>query len=176
MIFHSLPLKDAYLIDVEKKEDIRGYFARLFCEVELAHKKLPFNVTSVSVSHNSKKNTLRGLHYQAAPYEEEKIVYCIKGAIFDVIVDLRNGSSTKGEWFSMELSAEKKNGFYIPKGFAHGFQTLCDNCEVLYLISAPYSPEHATGVRWNDPALSIPWPYKNSIISERDQNLPLLNS
>lgn len=176
MIFHPLPLQEAYLIELEKKDDVRGYFARTFCVDELNHHGISFNVIQSSVSYNAKKTTLRGLHYQRAPHGEQKIVYCLKGSIFDVIVDVRPDSPTKGQWFSAELSASQKNGFFIPEGFAHGFQTLCDACEVLYFISAPYAPDFAAGIRWNDPTLAIPWPFPDAIISERDQQFPEFSS
>lgn len=176
MIFHALPLQDAYLIELEKKDDKRGSFTRTFCIEELSKNGISFHVIQSSLSYNAKKTTLRGLHYQEEPHDEQKIVYCTKGRIFDVIVDIRPTSSTKGQWFSAELSETQKNGFFIPKGFAHGFQTLCDDCEVLYLISTPYAPEFAKGIRWNDPSLDIPWPFNEAIVSERDQQLPCLYS
>jgi dTDP-4-dehydrorhamnose 3,5-epimerase len=176
MIFTPLPLADAALIQLEKKEDARGYFVRTFCSQELLLSGTPFSVVQSNLSYNTKKATLRGLHYQLSPYEEDKIVYCLKGTIFDVILDIRPDSPTYGQWFSVELSEAEKNGLFIPKGFAHGFQTLCDECEVLYLMSAPYVPEAARGVLWNDPALSIPWPLQEPIISDRDQQFPCLYS
>jgi len=175
MIFYPLSLKGAYRIELEPKADLRGSFVRTLCIEELNRNEISFNVIQSSVSHNIKKGTLRGLHYQLDPYSEKKIVYCIKGRIYDVIVDLRSTSPTKGQWFAAELSAQHKNGFFIPEGFAHGFQTLCDDCEVLYLISAPYSPEAARGIHWNDPTLAIPWPLNETIIADRDQQFPLLN-
>lgn len=176
MIFHALPLRDAYLIELEKIDDVRGSFTRTYCVDELHHNNISFHIIQSSISYNAKRATLRGLHYQTEPYAEQKIVYCIKGSIFDVMVDMRPGSPTKGKWFSAELSADQKNGFFIPKGFAHGFQTLCDDCEVLYLISTPYSPDAAQGIRWNDPTLAIAWPFSEAIISERDQQLPFVDS
>lgn len=175
MIFRPLPLEDAYLIELEKKEDHRGFFARMFCVDELKQNGISFDIVQSSVSYNAKKATLRGLHYQQHPNAEKKVVYCVKGAIFDVIVDLRPTSPTKGQWFAAELSEHNKSGFLIPEGFAHGFQTLCDDCEVLYLISAPYCSESATGICWNDPTLAITWPLEGAIISERDQQLPCLS-
>lgn len=174
MIFTPLPLSNAALIQLEKKEDARGYFVRTFCSQELLLNGTPFSVVQSNLSYNTKKATLRGLHYQLSPHEEDKIVYCLKGTIFDVIVDIRLDSPTYGQWFSVELSEAEKNGLFIPKGFAHGFQTLCDECEVLYLMSTSYVPEAARGVLWNDPALSIPWPLQEPIISDRDQQFPCL--
>lgn len=174
MIFHSLPLLGAYLIEFEKKEDERGYFARTFCIDEFRHNGISFAPVQSSLSYNAKKATLRGLHYQISPHTEKKIVSCIKGSIFDVIVDIRPHSPTKGQCFFVELSANKKNALFIPEGFAHGFQTLSDDCEILYLISAFYAPESAKGILWNDPNLAIPWPFMKGIISERDQQFPSL--
>ncbi len=175
MNFQALSLEGAYYIDLDKKDDMRGYFARTFCVETFLQKGISFNVSQSSLSSNAKKATLRGLHYQCAPHAEKKMIYCLKGRIFDVIVDIRPDSSTRGQWFSVELSAEQKNALFIPEGFAHGFQTLCDDCEVLYFISTPYAPNSARGICWSDPSLGINWPFSDPIMSGRDQQFPCLN-
>lgn len=175
MLFTPLPLSSAFLIQLDKKEDARGHFVRTFCANTFLLNGTPFSIDQSNLSYNAKKGTLRGLHYQLSPHEEDKIVYCVKGAIFDVIVDIRPESHTYGQWFSVELSETEKNGLFVPKGFAHGFQTLCDECEVSYLMSTPYVPESARGVLWSDPALAIAWPLKDPIMSDRDQQFPCLH-
>ena len=162
----------AFVIDVEKHEDRRGFFARTFCEQEFRARELHSAFVQCSVSFNKRKGTLRGMHYQAAPLEEAKLVRCTRGAIFDAIVDLRPASSTFKKHFSVVLSAENRRSLYIPEGFAHGFQTLEDDTEVFYQMSQFYAPEHAKGVRWNDPAFGIAWPEGERIIIERDQSYP----
>lgn len=175
MIFTETELKGAYIIEPEPVADERGFFARTFCAKDFAKRGLSAGMAQCSTSFNNRRGTLRGLHFQAAPHAEEKLVRVTMGAIFDVIVDLRDGSPTYGRWIGQELSAENRRMFYIPKGFAHGFQTLQDKSEVFYQISTFYQPASARGVRWNDPAIGIDWPdAANAIISERDRALPLL--
>lgn len=175
MIFTETELKGAYTIEPEPVADERGFFARTFCAQDFAQRGLAAGMAQCSASFNSRRGTLRGLHFQAAPHAEEKLVRVTMGAIFDVIVDLRDGSPTYGRWIGQELSADNRRMFYIPKGFAHGFQTLQDKSEVFYQISTFYEPASARGVRWNDPAIGIDWPdAANAIISERDRTLPLL--
>ncbi len=173
MRFIETDLKGAYIIELEPKEDERGFFARIFCQNEFKKNGIDFNIVQCNISYNKKKGTIRGMHYQVEPYEEAKLVICIKGAIYDVAIDLRENSPTYGQWVAVELSEENKKMFLIPKGFAHGFQTLTDNCEVLYLMSEFYSPEHSAGVRWDDPFFNIKWPLEPSVISEKDKNWPL---
>lgn len=175
MLFHPLYLQGAYLIEIEKKEDERGFFARTFCQSELTAKALCSYFPQSSLSFNKKKGTLRGMHFQAAPYEEVKIVQCVKGAIFDVIIDLRPNSNTYKKWIGIELSVTNRYMLYIPAGFAHGFQTLQDESEVFYHISVPYVPEVGRGVRWDDPTFEIEWPLGVEMISEKDQGYPFLN-
>ncbi len=170
MIFKETKLKGAYIIEIEPLEDERGFFARTFCQKEFEEHGLSSHVAQCNVSYNKRKGTLRGMHYQASPYEEAKLVSCIRGAIYDVILDLRPRSGTYKQWISAELSAENRRMLYIPEGFAHGFQTLKDNTEVFYQMSEFYHPECAGGVRWDDPAFGIEWPISEKIISDADKS------
>lgn len=170
LVFAETVLKGAFVVETEKREDVRGFFARTFCQQEFLDQGLESSVAQSSISFNPRKGTLRGMHYQAAPFEETKLVRCTMGAIHDVIIDLRSGSSTYKKFFAIELTAQNRKALYIPRGFAHGFQTLEGVTEVLYQISVPYSAGHARGVRWNDPAFAIEWPPAERIIHERDQN------
>lgn len=174
MIFSQVTLAGAWLIDIEPIADERGFFARTFCAAEFARRGLTLPMAQTSVSFNARRGTLRGLHYQLAPDEEEKLVRCTSGAIFDVIVDLRVGSATRYQWFGTELSADNHRALYIPKGCAHGFVTLREGCEVLYMMSVPHVPASARGARWNDPLLGIRWPIEPTIMSTRDAGYPLL--
>jgi dTDP-4-dehydrorhamnose 3,5-epimerase len=169
MIFHETALPDVYLLEPERKADDRGFFARIWEPAAFADRGLSTRVAQVSVSFNRKKGTLRGMHFQAAPMEEVKIVRCTRGAVFDVAVDLRPGSPTFTRWVGAELTAENGRALYIPEGFAHGFQTLVDDTELLYFISQDYSPDHARGVRWDDPAFRIEWPVDTRTMNERDR-------
>jgi dTDP-4-dehydrorhamnose 3,5-epimerase len=172
MIFAETTLKGAFVIDVERHEDPRGFFARTFCEREFQAHQLPGAFVQCNISFNRRKGTLRGMHYQALPCEEAKLVRCTNGAIFDAIIDLRPASATYKQHFSAVLSAENRRSLYIPEGFAHGFQTLENDTEVFYQMSEFYAPEYARGVRWNDPAFAIAWPEAERIIIERDQSYP----
>ena len=172
VIFTETKLGGIFIITPEKLEDERGFFARTWCQREFERQGLNPRVAQCSVSFNRKRGTLRGMHYQAAPHEETKVVSCTRGAIYDVVIDLRTDSSTFTRWTAFELTSENRNMVYIPEGFAHGFQTLEDNSEVFYQISEFYAPEHACGVRWNDPAFSIQWPEAQRILSDRDKNYP----
>lgn len=156
-------------------EDERGFFSRLFCADTFLERGLCVNYPQWSTSYNRRRGTLRGLHFQAAPYEETKLVSCTRGAVFDVVVDLRAGSHSRGKWVGVELTAENRCALYIPAGFAHGFQTLTDDSEVRYQISERYYPEATRGVRWDDADLAIAWPNaEQRVISSRDQALPRL--
>jgi dTDP-4-dehydrorhamnose 3,5-epimerase len=166
--FVETPLRGAFVMEIEPRPDDRGYFARTYCEEELAAQGVAPRIVQCNVSFNHRRGTLRGLHYQIAPHEEAKIVSCIQGAIFDVIVDLRAGSPTYGRWTSVELTAASHRMLYVPEGFAHGFQTLTDEATVYYQMSAFYRPEAARGLRWDDPALGISWPLADPILSPRD--------
>jgi dTDP-4-dehydrorhamnose 3,5-epimerase len=176
MIFTEAPLRGAYTIDLTRVRDERGFFARSFCGEEFAKRGLATQMSQCSVSFNASKGTLRGLHFQGAPHDEEKLVRCTGGAIFDVIADLRPESPTHLQWFGTELTAANHRSLYIPKGFAHGFISLVDDAEVLYMMSVAYAPGYAAGLRWNDPALEIRWPLIPTVISTRDAEYPLLDS
>jgi dTDP-4-dehydrorhamnose 3,5-epimerase len=176
MIFTPSALSGACVIDMQRLEDERGFFARSFCAEEFAAHGLVAPTNQCSVSFNVKKGTLRGLHFQAAPHEEEKLVRCTAGAIFDVIVDLRPGSASYRGWHGLELTATNHRALYVPKGFAHGFLTLTDDAEILYMISVAYAPGFARGIRWNDPAVGIEWPASPVVVSDRDAEYPLLDA
>jgi dTDP-4-dehydrorhamnose 3,5-epimerase len=171
-VFLETFLKGAFLIDVEKREDDRGFFARTFCQREFAEHGLEAHVAQCNISFNERKGTLRGMHYQVPPFEEAKLVRCTMGGIYDAIIDLRGGSPTFGQSLAIELTARNRRMLYVPPGFAHGFQTLECNTEVFYQMSQFYSAEHSRGVRWNDPAFGIKWPPDERIINERDQKYP----
>jgi len=170
VIFTETPLKGAFLVDLQKLEDSRGFFARTWCQRECEKYGINFKPVQCNISYNKRKGTLRGMHFQSTPHEEAKLVSCIKGEIFDVIVDLRPGSPTFLQHITAVLTAENHRMIYIPNGFAHGFQTLQDDTEVFYQMSEFYAPEHAKGVRWNDPAFGIQWPDDERLISDRDQS------
>ena len=170
MIFNETILRGAFIVEPEKLEDERGFFARTWCQREFGEHRLNPNWVQCDISFNKENGTLRGMHYQAFPHEEAKFVRCTKGEVFDVIIDLRPGSQSFKQWISAELTEENRRMLYIPKGFAHGFLTLKDNTEVSYQISEFYTPESARGVRWNDPSFGINWPSEVRVISNRDQN------
>lgn len=165
------PLEGAYVVELDRLEDERGFFARTFCAEEFRRAGLVPAVSQCSVSFNKRRGTLRGLHYQAVPHEETKLVRCTQGEIFDVALDLRPGSPTRMKWFGTVLSASNRRALYIPGGFAHGFQTLVDDSEVLYMMDTPYHSASARGVRWNDRAFGIQWPIADPVVSERDDAL-----
>jgi dTDP-4-dehydrorhamnose 3,5-epimerase len=172
LIFTETKLAGAFVIELERRSDERGFFARTYCQQEFETHGLNPQVVQCNVSFNKRKGTLRGMHYQAAPFAEAKLVRCTSGSIYDVIIDLRPASTTFKQYFAVELSAENRRMLYIPEDFAHGFQTLQDDTEVFYQMAQRYSVEHARGVRWNDPAFGIEWPEGERIIIERDQNYP----
>ena len=173
MRFIETPLPGAWVIELERLADERGWFARTFDAEEFRARGLNPDVVQCNASFNAARDTLRGMHYQAEPHGESKLVRCVRGAIFDVAVDLRPDSPTYRGWHGVELSAENRLAFYIPAGLAHGFQTLTDDCEVLYQMGHRYVPEAARGVRWDDPAFAIEWPEPHErIISERDRSYP----
>jgi dTDP-4-dehydrorhamnose 3,5-epimerase len=170
MEFVPLAIANAYLVVLQPHVDERGYFARAWDSEELRERGLASRIAQSSLSHNRRRGTLRGLHYQAAPHEEAKFVTCVRGAIWDVIADLRQDSPTFLQWHGEELSADNLHGLYIPEGCAHGFLTRLDDSTVLYQISTPFEPEGARGVRWNDPAFGIEWPDSPTLISDRDSS------
>lgn len=172
MRFTETELSGAFTIELEPVTDERGFFVRAWCQNEFAKRGLETTIAQCNLSGNSLKGTLRGLHYQATHHEEVKLVRCTRGAVFDVMVDLRRDSETYLKWFACELTEENRKMLYVPKGFAHGFQTLCDGSEVFYQISQFYSPTAARGARWNDAAFGIRWPLPVAAISEKDRNQP----
>ncbi len=175
MRFHPLTLDGVVLVKIERHEDERGYFARSYCSEEFVQNGLDPRVRQCNLSFNHLAGTLRGLHYQAPPHEEIKLVRCIRGTVFDVVVDVRKGSPTRGQWLAAELTEENGHMLYIPAGFAHGFQTLTDDCELHYQMSTAYVADAARGIRWNDPALAIQWPFSEpTAISEQDRSLPTI--
>lgn len=168
MIFTETPLEGAFLIEPERFEDNRGFFALSWSARDFAARGLNAHLAECNISFNHRKGTLRGLHFQVEPHAQAKLVRCTMGAIYDVLVDLRPGSQTFMKWVAAELTADNRKMLFIPEGFAHGFQTLVDSTEVFYQMSSPYVPEAAGGALWNDPALAIEWPLPVSVISERD--------
>ncbi len=172
MIFHESKLRGVFEIEIERHLDERGFFARTWCKKEFEEHGLDSRVAQSSISFNARRGTLRGVHYQAAPNAETKIVRCTQGSVYDVVLDLRGESPTFKEWISVILSAEQRNMIYIPEGCAHGFLTIADDTEVLYQMTEFFAPESARGVRWNDPAFGIAWPEKVEVISERDRMYP----
>ncbi len=172
MIFNPTGLDGAFLIEPDRFEDERGFFLTGFHREKFKERGIDLDIDQNSVSYNRKKGTLRGMHYQVAPYEQAKLVSCFKGAIYDVIIDFREGSSTYGKWVSVDLDERTLRALYVPKGFAHGFQALEDDTVVFYAISGPYRPEHAEGIRWDDRAFNIDWPLEPSVLSEKDAGWP----
>jgi dTDP-4-dehydrorhamnose 3,5-epimerase len=172
MIFRETELSGAFVLESERAEDERGWFARIYDEAELEQRGLAARFAQGSIAYNEERGTLRGLHYQAEPHAEAKLVRCIRGAVHDVIVDLRPGSPTFKRWAAVELAAAHSRMLYVPEGLAHGYLTLEDGSETLYLISAPYAPEAARGVRWDDPAFGIEWPHDPRVMSEKDKAWP----
>jgi dTDP-4-dehydrorhamnose 3,5-epimerase len=174
MKFIETRLKGAYVVEIEPISDHRGFFARSWCQQEFSDLGLNPNLVQSNISFNTKKATLRGMHYQAKPHEEAKLVRCTRGSMYDVIVDIRPDSATFKSWFAVELSAENRKSLYIPEGFAHGFQTLEDNTEVFYQMSVSYHPVSSKGFRWDDPTVAIDWLLtKDLIISLKDRQYPL---
>ncbi len=166
MLFHPTPLAGAYTIDLEKRGDDRGFFARLFCQREFAEQGLVTEFVQVNNSLSAEKGTLRGMHYQRAPHAETKLVRCIRGALWDCILDLRPDSQTFGQWYGEELTAENRRMMYVPKGFAHGFLTLTGDTDAFY------APDHESAVRWNDPRFGIQWPAAPAVLSNKDATTP----
>ncbi len=172
MKFHPTPLKGAYTIELERRGDDRGFFARLFCVREFSQAGLAPTFVQVNNSLSAKKGTLRGMHYQLPNHAEVKVVRCVRGALWDVILDLRPDSESFGRWFGAELSAENRTMMYVPKGFAHAILTLTDDTEAIYLVDEFYGPTEERGIRWNDPRFSIAWPIEPSEVSPKDASWP----
>lgn len=173
MKFSDTDIDGVYLVELERRTDDRGWFARSFCVDEFASAGIDFNVVQANISFNRGAGTLRGMHFQREPYEEAKVVRCVRGAIYDVAVDLRPDSATFRSWFGVELDADSARSLFLPEGCAHGFQTLTEDVEIHYLMSERYHPEAAAGVRYDDPAFAIEWPLPVASVSERDRSWPL---
>lgn len=170
MIIQNTPLHKAAIITMEPIRDTRGFFGRSFCKKTLADHNISFDVVQYNVAFNYQARTLRGMHFQKPPFCEDKIIYCTKGSIYDVIIDLNLGSPTFGQWYGITLTEDDSKSLYIPKGFAHGYETLEDNSGIAYMVTEFYTPSHESGVRWNDGAFNIDWPYReNIIISDKDK-------
>lgn len=176
MIFREQAIGGVFAIEPEPVSDERGMFARMYCEEEFAGHGISFTVAQANISLNARRHTLRGMHLQLPPHEEAKLVRCVRGSVYDVVVDLRAGSPTQLEWLAVELSAGRRNALYVAAGLAHGFLTLEDDCELEYLISTQYVPSAAAGVRWDDPALGVSWPARPTVISARDAGYPDLDA
>lgn len=173
MLFAETELPGAYFIDVEPREDERGFFARAWCREEFAKNGLEIEIAQCNLAYNHRAGTLRGMHFQSHPHAEVKLVRCTRGAVYDVVIDLRRESSTFMHWIGVELTEENRRMVYVPEGFAHGYQTLVDGTETFYQVSQPYVPEAGMGVRWDDPAFNIEWPpVDQRIISSKDQAWP----
>jgi dTDP-4-dehydrorhamnose 3,5-epimerase len=176
VIFSETKLKGAFVIEIQKLTDNRGFFARSWCQNEFSEHGLTARILQVNISYNIKKGTLRGMHYQATPYEETKLVRCTKGAIYDVIIDLRPDSPTYSQWIGVHLTADNYKMLYVPENFAHGFQVLEDNTEATYQVSQFYTPGSERGIRWDDPKFGIDWPMEVRVISEKDESWPLYSA
>lgn len=172
MKFAPLTVAGAFSVEMERLEDDRGYFGRIWCREEFARQGLDVDVVQSSISYNRRAGTLRGMHFARAPSAEDKLVSCVRGRLHDVLLDLRSASPSFMQHCSVVLDASLHNAVYIPAGVAHGFQTLVDDCEVLYMMTAPYAPELAAGVRFDDPAFGIAWPMPVAVIAERDRTYP----
>ncbi len=176
MIFHDTRIAGAYWIEPERAVDERGFFARTWCRQEFAERGLDTMLVQCSISFSRNRGTLRGMHYQQAPHDETKLVRCTRGSIYDVILDLRPESPTFTHWQAFELTSECRRELHVPKGVAHGFLTLCDDCEILYQVSTAYCAAASRGVRWDDPAFGIEWPDEPHLVSDRDRSFPLWNA
>ena len=172
MIFKELPLKDSFLISLKKNHDDRGFFSRLYCNNEFNKKINNFTICQINNSLSYSKGTLRGIHLQKEPMSEQKLVRCISGSIWDLIIDLRINSKTFGKWHAEELTSKNRKMLFVPKGFGHGFISLLDNSEIIYFVSERYNPNCEIGIRWNDPTFNIKWPMKPNIVSKKDSSLP----
>ena len=173
MKYTQTKIKGVYIITIEPREDSRGYFSRVFAKEELKKQGIPYPIVHINRSLTHAKGTIRGIHYQTKPYQEDKIIQCLSGRVFDVAVDIRRTSPTFGKWVGIELSENNKKMILIPRGCAHGFQTLEDNCLIEYFVTQYYSPSHERGIVYNDPHFAIKWPIRRAILSEKDQNWPL---
>jgi dTDP-4-dehydrorhamnose 3,5-epimerase len=174
MIFHETKLAGAYIVELERRQDLRGFFARAFCGEELRQHGVDFQAVQANLSHTDRKGTIRGMHYQGPPVSETKFIRCVHGAVWDVIIDMRPDSPTYRQHIGVELSAENGLAIYVPDLFAHGNQALTDDAELLYLMGGVYTPGHERGVRFDDPAIGIEWPLPVGVVDEKDSRWPLL--
>ncbi len=172
MKFIETSIQDSYLIELERHEDERGFFSRLYCSNDFKNMGINKNIKQINNSYSEQNGTLRGIHFQSKPKEESKLVRCINGSLFDVIVDLRKNSKTYKEWFGAILSSKNRKMMYVPEGFGHGFLTLEDHTEVIYFVSESFSPAHEKTLIWNDKEIGIKWPVKPTVISDKDKNNP----
>lgn len=173
MRFRSTAVDGALEVILERRQDERGFFSRAWCAEELGQTGIDERFVQMNIAHTARRGTIRGLHYQRPPAEEARLVYCVQGAIFDVIADVRPTSDTFGQWLGTELSADGDKAVFVPKGCAHGYQALCDDARIAYLVSHEYSPDFESGVRWNDPAFDIEWPVPDAItLSRKDREWP----
>ena len=175
MKIKSTKIKGVYIINPSSQVDKRGYFVRTFCKQELSKLGIKFNIVQANRSFTKKKGTIRGLHYQALPYSEDKIIQCIQGSVYNVVLDLRKNSHTFGKWIAEEISEENKKIIIVPKGCVNGIQTLTDNCLIEYFMSEYYSPQSSRGIKWDDPFFKIKWPIKKPFLSEKDKNWQYYN-
>lgn len=175
MLFNPTILKGAFTIDVEPFQDSRGFFTRTFCDMEFGAQNLVTNFVQANHSGTQGKGVIRGMHFQRRPFCEVKLVKCVQGSVFDVIIDVRAGSPTFLQWYGAELSAENKRMMYVPAGFAHGFQTLTDYSEITYMVSSFYNKESEAGVKYNDAKVNIEWPLPVSLVSDKDNNIPVID-
>jgi dTDP-4-dehydrorhamnose 3,5-epimerase len=172
MVFSETAIAGAYIVDLEPGSDARGFFARVWSEEELAARGLITSISQMNISFSIRRGTVRGLHYQTAPHQEVKFVRCTRGAVFDVLVDLRPDSPSYLRWAGYELTQDNRRAMYVPKGCAHGYLTLCDDAEVTYSASAPYTPLAERGIRYDDDAIGIRWPLEVSVVSDKDRAWP----
>ena len=175
MIFHETKLAGAFIVELDRRTDLRGFFARSFCSAEFREHGIDFTPAQANISHSTLKGTLRGMHYQGAPVSETKFIRCIRGAVWDVIIDMRPESTTYRQHLGVELSADNGRAIYVPDNFAHGNQALTDDAELFYLMGGPYTPGHERAVRFDDPAIGIEWPLPVTVIDQKDSNWPLLD-
>ncbi|RYD18389.1 MAG: dTDP-4-dehydrorhamnose 3,5-epimerase [Verrucomicrobiaceae bacterium] len=176
MIFQETSLAGAYIVELDRRHDMRGFFARAFCGKEMLDHGIRFEAVQANISHSSRKGTLRGMHYQGEPVSEPKFIRCIRGAVWDVIIDMRPGSPTYLQHIGVELSADNGRALYVPDRFAHGNQALADETELLYLMGGTYTPGFEKGVRYDDPGIGIDWPVPVTVVDQKDRNWPLLGT
>lgn len=172
MKFKKTKFENLYIIEIDKFDDERGYLSKFFDNEDFKKSGVKFNITQVKYTYTKLIGTIRGMHFQTKPFEEDKIVRCMKGEVFEVVIDIRKNSKTYGKWFGVDFSEKDKSGILIPKGFAHGYQALTNDCEMLYLMTGKFSGPNNSGYRWNDPYFDIKWPIKPTVIAQKDKSWP----